>query len=231
MNSLFDIDYEGRQETTQQLKRAKCSLPNKTAKVFGNGKNMTKSQKDDRRSKRSRQLIEDALVELMLEKHFDNITVQDILDRANVGRSTFYAHYTDKESLLAHEIARIIHDLEAYTSNMGHAQGSVLPSLELFRHVQNHRRLIQAFSRGRGLGHLSRELKIQVNKIIEPNLRSFAGEAFTFTVPLPLIATFVVNTFLMLLDWWIENNMQQTPEQMSEIFQKLVMPGIHGLIE
>src|SRR5215211_53883 len=79
-----------------------------------------KTEKEDRRSKRTRQLVSSALVDLMLEKQFDAITVQDILDRANVGRSTFYAHYTDKEDLLISEIARVIHQLEAYAPGLEH---------------------------------------------------------------------------------------------------------------
>ena len=55
-----------------------------------------KTEKDDRRSRRTRQILGNALVELMLEKRYADITVQDILDRADVGRSTFYTHYTDK---------------------------------------------------------------------------------------------------------------------------------------
>src|SRR5215204_4599905 len=105
--------------------------------------------KDDRRSRRTRQLLGDALVELMLEKHFESITVQDILDRADVGRSTFYAHYTDKESLLMSEIEHVIHDLEEYATEAGNAHHGLLPSLGLFRHVKEQRRLMQAFVWGR----------------------------------------------------------------------------------
>ncbi|MCB0110928.1 MAG: TetR family transcriptional regulator, partial [Caldilineaceae bacterium] len=54
---------------------------------------MHQQQKTDRRSARSQQLLYQALMDLMLEKRYDKITVQDIIDRANVGRSTFYAHF------------------------------------------------------------------------------------------------------------------------------------------
>jgi AcrR family transcriptional regulator len=234
LNIMFGLDYnEGIQADVQQPKGVKRSLRNKTAKVFGNGVSMSKIQKDDRRSKRTRQLIGDALVELMLEKSFADITVQDILDRANVGRSTFYAHYTDKDSLLSSEIARVIEDLKIGTANGGHAHGGILPSLELFRHIQKQRRMIHAFFGGHSMERLPRELQIQVSKIVENNLRSIVGEVTIFAVPLPLplVAAFVVNTFLMLLHWWVENDLRQTPEQMDEIFQKLVMPSLHNLMK
>jgi AcrR family transcriptional regulator len=189
-----------------------------------------KTPKDDRRSRRTRQLLGDALVELMLEKHFESITVQDILDRADVGRSTFYAHYTDKESLLMSQIEHVIHDLEEYTTEAGNAHHGLLPSLELFRHVKEQRRLMQAFVWGRGAEILTQDFQGQVSRIIEQNIRSMIGDVVASSVPLPVVAKFVASTFLMLLRWWFDEDMQHTPEQMDAMFQKLVMPGIHGLI-
>ena len=189
-----------------------------------------KTEKDDRRSRRTRQILGNALVELMLEKRYADITVQDILDRADVGRSTFYTHYTDKEDLFMSQIERLIHDLQAYTAELGHLQGGVLPTLELFRHVQQQRRLVQAFVWGRGAEVLTRDFRGQVNKIVEQNLSALAGGNFAASVPLPVIANFVGSTFLMLLFWWFEEDMRHTPEQMEEMFQKLVMPAIHGLM-
>lgn len=189
-----------------------------------------KPQKDDRRSRRTRQLLGDALVELMLEKHFESITVQDILNRADVGRSTFYAHYIDKESLLISQIEHVIRELEAYTTEAGGRGHSLLPSLELFRHVKAQRRLMQAFVWGRGAEILTQDFHGQVSKIIEQNIYTLVGDSVTFSVPLLVVAKFVASTFLMLLRWWFDEDMQHTPEQMDEMFQKLVMPGIHGLM-
>lgn len=188
-----------------------------------------KNVKDDRRSKRTRKALGDALVELMLTKRFDDITVQDILERANIGRSTFYAHYTDKEQLLMAQIERMIHQLEAYTIEMGQQHNVLLPSLELFRHVQEQRRLMQAFVWGRGAEMLTRDFQGQVSKIIEQNLLSLTDNAAGFSVPLPVVANFVASTFLMLLRWWFDEDMRHTPEQMDAMFQKLVMPGVHGV--
>src|SRR3954463_709578 len=106
-----------------------------------------KTEKNDRRSNRTRELLSGALVELMLEKHYDTITVQDILDRADIGRSTFYAHYTDKEDLLISEIASLIHSMELSTIEQAHEHSGLLPSLAFFRHVREQRRLMQAFIR------------------------------------------------------------------------------------
>ena len=58
------------------------------------------SRKVDRRIQRTRQLLEDALIALILEKGYDKITVQNIFDQANAGRSTFYSHFLDKDDLM-----------------------------------------------------------------------------------------------------------------------------------
>ena len=58
------------------------------------------SRKVDRRIQRTRQLLDDALIELILEKGYDKITVQNIVDQANAGRSTFYSHFLDKDDLM-----------------------------------------------------------------------------------------------------------------------------------
>lgn len=54
----------------------------------------------DRRVRRTKSLLHQALIELMLERGYDRISVRDILHRADVGRSTFYAHFRDKDDLL-----------------------------------------------------------------------------------------------------------------------------------
>lgn len=189
-----------------------------------------KSQKDDRRSRRTRTLLGNALIELMQEKHFESITVQDILDRADVGRSTFYLHYTDKESLLLSQIATIIHELEGYAAGSDSKQHGLLPSLELFRHVKEQRRLMQAFLWGRGVEILTHDFQGQVSRIIEGNIHAIIGEPVRFSVPVSVMAKFVASTFLMLLRWWFDEDMQHTPEQMDEMFQTLVMPGIHAVM-
>lgn len=186
--------------------------------------------KNDRRSRRTRQLLGDALVELMLEKRFEAITVQEILDRADIGRSTFYAHYRDKESLLMSEIERVIQLLDEYATKAGQPHNGLLPSLELFRHIKEQRRLMQAFVWGRGVEMYMGDFQDLVRKIIQRNLHSMAGDGANFSVPPLVVADFAASTFLMLLRWWFDEDMRHTPDQMDEMFRKLVLPAIHEII-
>src|ERR1022692_532691 len=72
------------------------------------GADFVKQDKQDRRSLRTRKLVNAAMLELLFEKHYDAITVQELLDRAGIGRSTFYGHYFDKEDVLASIVEQML---------------------------------------------------------------------------------------------------------------------------
>src|SRR5262245_28061146 len=116
VNILFVISIIGGGRRLSTSKRREKFATEQKDDFVGKEKVIVRLIKDDRRSKRTRQLLGEALVELLLEKRFDAITVQDILNRANIGRSTFYEHYTDIEDLLMSEIQRVIRELEEHTA-------------------------------------------------------------------------------------------------------------------
>jgi AcrR family transcriptional regulator len=180
----------------------------------------------DRRTERTRRLIAQALISLMLEKSYNVISVQDIVDRANVGRSTFYAHYQDKDALLSSEFERLVAQL---THNIRHDNPhdqSLLPSLELFRHVQQHYQLYKAVVIwGYNLDFATRALQNLLTATIEDQLSRLGQHP---SIPAPVISSYVAGAFLTLLRWWLDNNMLYSPERMDEMFQRLVLPGVHA---
>jgi AcrR family transcriptional regulator len=183
------------------------------------------SDKQDRRSQRTRHLLSEALVELIREKDYNSITVSDIIDRANVGRSTFYAHYHDKDDLLMGELDRVIDVLNQHIPHEGREENSFFPSLGLFRHVREQYELYKALVWGPGIDLLIKHLQKSLSKRIEQGLQGSGNE---FDIPMPILANFVAGSFLTLLKWWLENRLVYSPEQMNEIFQKLTLPGIEG---
>jgi len=72
------------------------------------------NDKNDRRSQRTRQLISDAFVELLLEKGYEAMSIRDVIERANVGRSTFYSHFKDKEELFVSQLDRLLEALSRH---------------------------------------------------------------------------------------------------------------------
>lgn len=183
------------------------------------------SDKHDRRSQRTRHLLSEALVELIREKGYNAITVSDIIERANVGRSTFYVHYRDKDDLFVGELDRVIDVLGRDMAHESHEENSYFPSLGLFRHVGEEYELYKALVWSSGIDLLIKRMQKSLSKRIEQGLQESGQE---FDVPIPILANFIAGSFLTLLQWWLENKMIYSPEQMDEIFKKLTVPGIEA---
>src|SRR5205807_7538962 len=112
---------------------------------------MSAEKKDDRRRSRTRRSLSQALIELILEKHYDEITVQDVIDRADVGRSTFYAHYRDKEDLLESDFEKFFDGLVSHIEWQNIKGDRCVPILPLFRHLQDAHHFYRALARSRKL--------------------------------------------------------------------------------
>ena len=186
--------------------------------------------KISRQFQRTRQLLSDALMTLMLEKPYSAITVQEIADRANVGRSTFYAHYQDKDDLLPSELGRLIEELRQIDSEANDGN-TLLPSLGLFRHVQQHYPLYKAaLIWPRGLDVISKTAQVLLSRNIEKQLETMLADQQKPSIPLPVLSDYMAATFVTLLKWWLDNKLASSPERMDEIFKQLVMPGLQAAL-
>jgi AcrR family transcriptional regulator len=183
------------------------------------------NDRNDRRSQRTRHLLSAALVELIREKDYSAITVSDIIERANVGRSTFYAHYRDKDSLFVGELDRVIELLSQRVP--GQEEMPFFPSLGLFRHVGEEYELYKALLWTPGIDLLIKHLQKSLSQRIEQGLAKSGRE---FEAPLPVLASFIAGTFLTLLKWWLENKMNYSAEQIDEMFRKLILSGIEAQV-
>lgn len=189
-----------------------------------------RDKKTDRRSQRTRLALGEALTALMRQKSYDAITVQDILARANVGRTTFYAHFMDKEDLLMTEFQRVVHELDRQALQTDPGPAQIFPSLALFRHVKEFEAIYKALTFGRGLELIYKHFQAQLDVYVEARLAARVPAAHTPTVPLPLLAHWVTGTFLSLLTWWIDHKSAETPEHMDAWFWLIVRPGLSAAL-
>ncbi len=112
-----------------------------TRPVFRNVADLQK--KEDRRVRRTRDKLGDALVELLVQKPFDEITVQDVLDRAGVSRSTFYSHFSDKNDLFFSDSDEFLEGMATALSRFGDKSERVAPVQELFAHIARSASVLQ----------------------------------------------------------------------------------------
>jgi AcrR family transcriptional regulator len=190
------------------------------------------------------------MMELLLEKRFDAITVQDLLDRAGIGRSTFYAHYFDKDDVLA-QIAeqmletfrmRVVQETAqkaarptgdaGIAEHIGHAAGqAILPSLEIFRHVQQQYPQLHALVRGHAGEVLWETGQALLCQNIERTLSATYTQATPRSVPVEVAAQYLAGAFLNLLTWWLQAELPYTADQMDSFFQQLALPGVWATVE
>ncbi|HEX2945557.1 MAG TPA: TetR/AcrR family transcriptional regulator [Clostridia bacterium] len=200
----------------------------------------------DRRSLKTCQAIQDALFSLMQEKQYNRITTQDIIDRANVGRSTFYSHFGTKDELLLSSIEGLLSMLdryiEDYIGNNG-GKGRMLPVGELFEHIRENSRVMKGLFKGKSSdlflekaqsywnrkleGYLGR--KLMATGGIEGVRSPCKAPGSTPAVPVPILANHISGTLINLLRWWVENKMTYSPFQMDEYFQQLITPCIDAV--
>lgn len=177
----------------------------------------------DRRVQRTRQLLRDTLMALILERGYDAITVQDITDRANLGRATFYLHFKDKEELLTTSLMEIYDDLKRAVEPIDPAAtGQNIPALLVFRHAAQHRNLYRVMLSGQGAAALTRSVHRYVVATILKRLHELVP-ADRLPLPAAIIAEHVAGSLLALVTWWLENDMPHPPEQMAHYFRQLAI--------
>jgi AcrR family transcriptional regulator len=182
--------------------------------------------KADHRARRTRDALGDALVELMLQKPFDSIRVQDVLDRAGVVRSTFYAHYRDKEDLFISNADEFFEHIAMALAVRNDPSERVAPVRELFAHLIDARQYFEALvASGRVYDNLELAQE-HFAKGIERRLSQIARGRAIPDAQRAAIAQAHAGALLSLLQWWIRRGMSTPPAEMDELFHRIVWSGV-----
>lgn len=183
----------------------------------------------DRRIQKTQNLLREALASLMAQKPYDSIVIKEILERANVGRSTFYTHFQDKDDLLVSSIHEMIASVQSAKMRRSKVWYERLLwfSLPIFEYHYGHRhdgRLAMGH-RGRAIQH-SRLAQVLAEILSDAIRTEFAGRRKTNAPPADLIAQYVSSTFVLVLDWWIASMQPRHPKDADELFRSLVLPTL-----
>lgn len=175
---------------------------------------MSRKSARDPRVQKTRRSLHEALIGLVREKDYHDIPVREILDRAKVGRSTFYMHFADKDELLASGIQRI-------AECSGHGDPLTSFSLPVLEHHEQHRRTGRMSRNARRLLH--GRLRSAIAKRVRDDLiRSELRRRTRLRVPADLLAACVASTFVVVLDWWLDTRSALSPAEVNDLFCSLV---------
>lgn len=188
----------------------------------------------DRRIKKTQRSLHEALMELIQEKRYDKITVQDIIDRADVGRSTFYSHYLDKEDLLVKGLEMFSNNLQAQIEvehNKEETGEHVLHSHIFFKHADLHHDLYKAMQEGGGADIIFEAGRQHLEQDIKNHLDALLPESFEPEIPTPVISSYLAGAMLSVLNWWLNTGRPFPPEQIDAMFQQLAMYGVDKFLQ
>jgi len=183
-------------------------------------------RKPDQRIRRTRERLGNALVALIQEKPINSVTVQDVLDRSSVGRSTFYLHFRDKDDLLLSQLENFLEMMSTALSVRREDSHRVVPVAELFAHIGNQTMLYRTLADSGHLndffdlaqGYFARgiERRLTESKRL-PNLSQGELDARAYAL---------AGSILSLLRWWLERGAKESPHAMDTLFHRMVWNGL-----
>jgi AcrR family transcriptional regulator len=169
------------------------------------------------------------LLSLLAEKPYDTIVMKEILDRANVGRSTFYTHFRDKDDLLVSGIHDMLGDVPSPTRTSGRSLDRILWfSLPIFEHHYSHAHAWGDRIGTKGRTILHEHLRRVLTEIIAEfmNTRSRTGKTSAGQIPPGIVAAYIASTFVLVLNWWLDKKMKFAPTEVNDIFRRLTLPTV-----
>ena len=180
------------------------------------------SETHDRRVQRTLRSLDAALFELIQVKRYDKITVQDIIDKADVGRSTFYAHFETKDDLLLASMDKLTEDIDRHLADASGLTGPVLPVLGLFHHVSSHHALFAALFGTSGIDLVTKAAREMLAGRALATIRAREAAGQTHEIEAEVRAEFLAGALMAFVDWWTGAGLPLRPDEAARTFERLV---------
>jgi AcrR family transcriptional regulator len=184
----------------------------------------------DRRAARTKAMLQEAHVALILKTGYEAMTIQDICDAANVGRSTFYAHYKGKDDLrrssFEHLRKLLIDRQQAALTEAGDSRNRSLGfSLTLFEHAHEHIHLYRALAKSRGGAIALSTIRKILCDLVRNELPTAVAENSVDAIPHDLIIQYVVGAYMAVLTWWLDGGAKLPPQRVDAMFRQMTTGG------
>jgi AcrR family transcriptional regulator len=185
-------------------------------------------EKVDRRKRRSRASLGQALRDLILEKPYETITIQDITDQADLNRATFYLHYASKEELLMDSLEEqfdaLVEQIEAEKNGRPMWENPATIRI-IFDYVAENAALFNVLLGPQGQGYVMYRVLNYIAQVDEEELQEAFGKD-ALAVPDAILARHFAGALFSLIGWWLEQDMPYTATYMAETIQQLCMIGV-----
>jgi len=191
--------------------------------------------RSDRRVNRTRRQLRDAMMSLVLERGYNAVTIEDITERADLGRTTFYLHYHSKYDLLVETLEEITRDLKVqveHQADMEKNQGiQTNPVTVVFRHVEENRNLYRVILKGEGSIISSKVRDIMVEGVRDFLMKRLEENTNKIPeIPLDVVVGYFASAMMGFIAWWLDKDLPYTGEEASDLFMKLFFRGANQIL-
>jgi len=183
-------------------------------------------RKPDERARRTRERLGSALLELMQEKSIEKVTVQQVLDRASVGRSTFYLHFRDKNDLLLSQLEKFLEIMSTVLNVRKEESNRVAPVAEMFAHIGEQKRMYRALVDCGRINDFFDLAQGYFARGIEQRLRESKRLPKLQQRELSVHAFALAGSLLSLVRWFMDRDAKESPRAMDELFHRIVWSGL-----
>lgn len=193
-----------------------------------------KVKKMDPRVVRTHQLLRRALIELMEERDFEQITVQDISERSTVKRATFYLHFDDKQAFVLQYMNEILEDLREHLfvseasdpEEFDMLSGKAHPSfVRLFHHIAENFNLYYALLVRNRVPYFASALLQVIHEYISKGVDLTEPDDRNLTAAREIVVKYVESAFLEVIIWWVANNMPYSEDEIATHLMNLSIRG------
>lgn len=186
----------------------------------------------DRRQQKSRQAIFEAFSKLLSSKSYTRITVQEIIDEANIGRSTFYSHFETKDDLLKEMCTDLFNHIFSDSLDTEGTHDFSIPDgnpnsmiTHILYHLRDSKKNIVGILTSESGELFLRFFKQYLNELITQHLL-IGVKRKNANVPDDFLVNHISGSFVEMVQWWLKNNMKQSPEELAECFLSVIIPVI-----
>lgn len=182
------------------------------------------------KNRKTKQLIQTSFLDILENKSFEAITVGDITKFAQINRGTFYLHYKDKfdlldqiEQQLFENVGNHIDELQThYSSTQTFEKGQEQLAATLFSSIKMHAPILKIFLSDRGRAGFHLRFRDAFSEKVRVNLEKNENLMANLKVPIEYFLSFITSAFLGLIEQWVQNELDKTPEEMTNLYIDII---------
>jgi AcrR family transcriptional regulator len=187
--------------------------------------------KVDPRVRRTRRMLRDALVSLILEKDYASISIKEITDRAEVAYITFYRHYESLDQLLMEVLEEGLGELMKHIETL--AQQSDTSAVEaegrlIFEYIQGHADLFLILLKSQSVMRVRKKVVRNIAAIFQKSCLPLARSNSPLSIA--ITSNHIATSLLALVEWWLDNKMVPAPAQMGKVYKSLIIDSTVGAV-